>query len=166
MMRILYIGTFAVLLGTAYQFAQGMGSDPLAPSRAWLETELAAVPKTVVLSAEEKSDFSQWQIAVARNPKVWDALTPPPPPPKPKAKVVRKPKKPDMKKLLKGVTAGTAQIGKKIPITIPGEKDKQWLEVGSVVNRCTLKSFNREMVVFELNWVKGKQIFKHRIPRK
>ena len=164
-MRIIYIGTLATLLGTAYLFIESMASDPVAPSRAWLEKELAMVPKTVPLSKEEKSDFSQWQLVVAENPKVWDALTPPPPPPRPKPKPKPKPKKPNMRIMLKGVKAGTAQIGEKVQITIAGKRGKQWLEVGSVVRGCTLASINRKEVIFELNWVQGKQVLKHKIPR-
>lgn len=166
MMRIVYIGTLVILLATAYLFMVRMGVDPVAPSRAWLEKELANVPKAVALSSEEKADFSEWQIVVANNPKVWDALTPPPPPPKVYVKPPPPPKKPDMKKLLTHVKAGTAQIGDKVSFPqIPGETGKQWLKVGTVIQGCTFKSFDREFVYFELNWVQGKKLLKHKIPR-
>jgi hypothetical protein len=166
MMRIIYIVTAVVLLGTAFTYLKGVGADPIAPSRAWLETELAKVPTTVGMSPEENSDFSHWQLTIAENPKVWDALIPPPPKKKKAPPKKKPPKKPDMKKMLKGVKIGTAQIGEKIKFTIPGMPDAQWLEVGAKVKGCTLKSFDRQEAVFELNWVQGKKILLHKIPRK
>lgn len=165
MMRIIYMGTLATLLATGYLFIGRMSLDPVAPSRAWLEKELATVPKTIAMSPGEKSDFSQWQIAIAENPKVWDALTPPLPPPRVVVKPPPKPKRPDMAKLLQFVKPSTTTIGEKVIFTLSSKRGKQLVEVGTVIRGCTFKSFDREFVYFELNWVQGKQLLKRKIRR-
>ncbi len=164
MQRILLILLIGVVGGIWVFFALNLVSDPLANERAYLAQNLAQVEKNsggedTALIAETTA----WLRMIDEKKAVWDALIPPPPPPPPPPP--KAPEPPDIAKMLKGVSVGRSQVGKRVKVTTPKDKKGSWVSEGDLVEGCRLEKIDKDAVLFTLYWAEGDKTLTYSVSR-
>jgi hypothetical protein len=95
------------------------------------------------------------EAAILERPELWRRLIPPPPPEK---------KKPDLAKMLRGVTPTRVSIGSKVEIRMsPRDRSGELLTIGDNVKGARIKQITDDAVVFEV--VEGGESYTHRLKR-
>jgi len=136
-------------------------SDPLGHVREDLAQSLAEVPANAPLHGGGGIDFARIQQDITAVPTLWRPVIAPAAPPPPTRAT------PDLAEMLAEVRVGREQIGTaKIKVFTPEAPRGAWIEIGDMVNGCTLASFTRDEAVFAHTWAAGGATLEITLPRK
>lgn len=139
--------------------------NPMDTLRADLAREVAQA-STDRVPLEDNNDYAALQNDIAARPTLWKELVEAPTAPLETPASPVQAKKPDLGAMLKGVKIDRGQIGEnKVRVITPEAPKGQWVVVGTVINGCTLASFNAEGVTFTYHWKEGGQDLHLTLPR-
>jgi hypothetical protein len=155
-LRTAYGAAVALVLALAALLAYNITRDPY--EERWeelsMDASLASESATEDVAATQEG-VGDLEAAILERPELWRRLIPPPPPEK---------KKPDLAKMLRGVTPTRVSIGSKVEIRMsPRDRSGELLTIGDNVKGARIKQITDDAVVFEV--VEGGESYTHRLKR-